>query len=146
MPLIVYDNHTTLLVKDNSDEVHIGTGQCVQYDANYYNKNGSCITTSFIGTVTCIRIQKIYDNSVYTGIYMKPEYVFIDSAWRQITDYNDTRDKNSLYPHLLVLPQYANCHNYNPIYTLHTVTSNTVDLTRVTMKTVLPSPIDDEDL
>ena len=129
MPIIVSDGFRLLLVKDNDSEIHVGKGARVQYKGPCPDKNGVCGWQQFIGTVCESRVQQVHQMSVYTGIYITPEYVYIDSVWHKIVTVSDD-------PHLLVLSHYDHIHNTNPIYTMDTVTKIAVDLTRTIPPTI----------
>ena len=155
MPIIVNDGCHLLLVKDDGSEVRIGRGNRVQYIGNYYyyvdqaHQRPELKRVSFIGTICQYLGQQINQEYTITGVYITPEYVFIDDNWHKIVDYvspmmNDFRQLNIQYPHLLVLEAYDHYYNYLPIDTFDSVKPNTVDLGAITKTTKLPLVIDEE--
>ena len=156
MPTITTDDQWLQLVKDDGSVVRIGRGNRVQYIGNYYyyvdqaHERPTLKSVPFIGTICQYRGQQIKQQYTITGVYITPEYVFIDDNWHKIVDYvspmmNDFRQLNIQYPHLLVLESYDHYYNYLPIYTFASVEPNTVDLSTITKTTKLPLVVDEDE-
>jgi hypothetical protein len=126
MPIIVNDGCHLLLVKDDGSEVRVGKGNRVQYVGKYYSNEKAVLMLQFIGSISESRVQPVYNTSVYTGIYIEPEYVLLDGCWRMIVD-------NGKQHHLLILDHYDNIHNSNPNYTMESVVTTLIDTSIVTL-------------
>jgi hypothetical protein len=112
------------LIKNDGKSVDTSYNSIIEYTGPYYTKKSTIydpldlyhfIETRFIGKVARHKIT----NYEMNGIYIIPEYIFIDNEWHIITNYKEPEYKiNFLYPHLLCLPNiyYNNC-----FHNLHTI-------------------------
>lgn len=131
---IIESNGKRTLIKDYKQEIDISDGQIVSYTGIYYKKLDndifpiSNVETAFIGKIECNRF---YKEDGIIGIYIKPHYIWstLYSSWYKIVNYINSKQKYFYYPHLLMLPNYH--YNYLPIYNLHTVETNSINLIEI---------------
>jgi len=117
-----------ILIKDNDEKVNISDGQIIQYTGIYYKTINHIINiveieTTFIGVIIC---EKYRFNTGILGIYLEPLYIWdkLNSEWNKIINYENYH-KYSLYPHLLILPNYF--YHFHPLYFLHTCENKTLN-------------------
>lgn len=123
---IIIRNANRILIKENYTTVNINNNGIVKYTGIYYKNvnnppNMIEITTSFIGIIETHRS----DGGIFTGIYIKPLYVFYNDVWNKIVDYVPPENKYFLYPHLLLLNNTY--YHYRPLYFLDSVEKTNID-------------------
>lgn len=120
---IINRNGERLLQKDDYTEVFVKDGDIIQYTGIYHKSNNEKenIETLFVGIIVSERYR--YDKGLM-GIYVDPLYILLNNRWSKIIN-KPPPAKYSLYPHLLLLPEFY--YHYYPIYYLHTCEN--VDIT-----------------
>ena len=123
--LLVYcnDNDNQDVIEPN--KIDISDGELVKYTALYYPDKTDLIQkqveTQFIGKIHGHHWHYQYG---YTGIYIEPEYIYIDDQWKTISNYTYPKTKYFVYPHLLV-DKTLHYHHAHGLDFLHTIEETT---------------------
>lgn len=132
MSIIINNNNSRVLIKENGTEVNVNDGDIIQYTGIYYKTIRDIvetvkIETGFIGVIEACKYT--HDNGIM-GIYVKPLYIWdmMNSEWYKLVNLNPPRQKYFLYPHLLMMFKYNYYPSvYNPLYFLDTCENKSLD-------------------
>jgi len=111
MRFIEKDFNCVTLIKDDNSTIDFTFNETFKYTGIHYRKKENPdnihdldeIAVPFIGRYITYKGEKPYYNLDITirGVYLKPEYIFLENEWHKIVNLEKPKRKYFLYPHLI---------------------------------------------